>query len=299
MKKGCIIGILLGVLSALGVCGICSSSIGISEPAANLINCLIGCAGLLGLCCTLYLQSRATELQAKAIAAQIEANRQQHKAQFRQEMLSSFSAIADRKTKIKIVHRIACELPTPEQKTDVSTQFNIHCATLAIIISRYEMCFEDPLYQGMFEHYDKLFYNLIDLFFPYAIAFKNAAEKIIGNKILDAREKNELLQLLHETLSTSDASALGIIFRLPHFKNREWINEQFSRELCVKSVRDSIKNVCANKPLKDTLQSVVGDFDSQERLDKAADLFVYGLEEAKMEENTYWSMYMSTCGCNE
>ncbi|MBR5876397.1 MAG: hypothetical protein IKZ10_06120 [Akkermansia sp.] len=299
MKKGYIIGILLGSLTAVGICSICLSSLGISEHAANLINCIIEGAALLGLCFTLYLQSRATELQAKATADQIDANRQQHKALFRQEMFGSFSAIADRKAKIKIIPPIECKLPPPEERTDTSTQFTTHCATMAIIISKYFRRAKDSLYQEIFKQYERQFYCLIDSFFPYAIAFKNAAEKIISNKILDSREKNELLQLLHETLSTNDASALGIIFRLPHFKTSEWINKQFSKELCVKSVRNSIKNVCENKPLKDTLEIAIGNFCSQERLDKAAVAFVDGLENAKMAENTYWSMYMSTCGCKE
>lgn len=296
MKRGYIIGILLGMLSALGVCSIYSSFLRISEPVADLINCLIGGAGLLGLCCTLYLQSKATELQAKATADQIDANRTQHKAQFRQEILSSFSAISDRKSKIKIISPVACKLPPPDQRADVSSQFTTHCATLAILISRYPWRSEYPLYQGIFEQYEKLFYCLIDEFFPFAIVFKNAAEKITDNNVLDATEKKALLQSLHEILSTNDASVLGIIFRLPHFKNSEWINAQFTRERCVKSVRNSIKNVCANKELKDTLQMAIGNFESQETLAKAADAFVNGLEEATMEENTYWSMYMSTCG---
>ncbi len=299
VMKGYVIGILLGVLTILGAFSIFSPLLGITENVANLINCVIGGAGLLGLCYTLYLQMKATELQAKATADQIDANRVQHKAQFRQEMLSSFSVISETKSKIKIIPPVECKLPPPDQRTDVSTQFNTHCATLAIIISRWTHCSDNPQWKRIFEVYEKQFYCLIDAFFPYAIAFKNATEKIIGNQVLDAKEKQELLQSLHETLSTNDASALGIIFRLPHFRNSEWINAQFTRECCMKSVRNSIKNVCANEPLKNTLQKAIGSFGSQDRLDKAADAFVLGLENAKMEENTYWSMYMSTCGCKE
>ena len=64
----------------------------------------------------------------------------------------------------------------------------------------------------------KQFYCLVDNFFPYAIAFKNAAEKITRNEVLSDNEKEELLQSLHETLSPNDASALGLIYMFPHFK---------------------------------------------------------------------------------
>lgn len=299
MKKIYIIGTLLGILSLLGVYFICSSSIGLDEHSANLINCIISGAGLLVLCYTLYLQSRATELQARATDDQIEANRQQYKAQIRQEILSSFSAILDRKAKIKITPPIACEIPPPEQRTDVSTQFSTHCAAFAIIISRYFDCSEYPHYAKIFKQYKNLIHCLISEFFPYAIAFKNTTEEIIGNKVLDAEEKKNLLRLLHETLGMNDASALGIIFRLPHFKNSEWINVRFSRELCVKSVRESIKNLCANRQVKDIFQKAIGNFDSQEYLNKAVDIFVDGLEKGTIEENAYWSMCMATDDCRE
>lgn len=164
MKKGFIMGLLLGILSAIGVIGICSSCIGISDFAANLINCLIGGAGLIGICFTLYFQARATELQAKATSDQIDANRKQSKSQFMQEMLSSFSVISDRKDKITIIPPVECKLSPLAQRTDVSTQFNVHCATLVIIISRYSARVEYPKWQAEFDTYTMLFNSMVDAF---------------------------------------------------------------------------------------------------------------------------------------
>ena len=74
---------------------------------------------------------------------------------------------------------------------------------------------------------------------------------------------------------------------------------RFSRELCVKSVRESIKNLCANRQVKDIFQKAIGNFDSQEYLNKAVDIFVDGLEKGTIEENAYWSMCMATDDCRE
>ena len=296
VMKGYVIGILLGVLTILGAFSIFSPLLGITEHVANLINCVIGGAGLLGLCYTLYLQMKATELQANATLDQITANANQNKAQFRQEMLNTFSTIADKKSKIKIIPIVECKLPPPELTTDVSTQFNIHCAALTIIMSRYPSCSNNPSWKRIFDLYMKQFYCLVDNFFPYAIAFKNAAEKITRNEVLSDNEKEELLQSLHETLSPNDASALGLIYMFPHFKKSDWINKHFTHERCVCSICNSIHNVCENEQFKATLQTLIGEIGSDNSLHKAAEAFVNGLKEATMQETTYWSMYVATGG---